>query len=71
MIIKIIIKSGDFDREILSFLTEIAGDLPMDWNIEALECVRDAVIDAFKKMGIVLEIDKRLRSSIGKRLAEA
>jgi hypothetical protein len=28
------------------------------------------VIDAFEKMGIVLEIDERLESSIGKRLAE-
>ena len=70
MIIKIIIKSCDFDREIFSFLTEIGGDLPMDWNIEALECVRDAVIDAFEKMGIILEIDKRLQSSIGKRWLE-
>jgi hypothetical protein len=65
MIIKIIIKSGDFDREILSFLTEIGGDLPMDWNIEALECVREAVIDAFEKIGIMLEIDERLQPSIG------
>jgi hypothetical protein len=70
MIIKIIIKSGDFDREILSFLTEIGGELPVDWNIEALEYIREAVIDAFEKMGIVLEIDERLQPSIGKWWAE-
>ena len=66
MIIKIIIKSGDFNSEILSFLTEIGGEIPIDWNIEALECVREAVVDAFEKMGIMLEIDERLQPSIGK-----
>ena len=70
MIIKIIIKSGDFDREILSFLTEIGREIPIDWNIEALECVREAVVDAFEKMGIMLEIDERLQPSIGKWWAE-
>ena len=56
---KIIIKSDDFHREIYAFLTEVGADMPLELNTEALECVRDAVIEAFKKMGVRLEIDER------------
>jgi hypothetical protein len=34
----------------------VGADMPFELNIEALECVRDAVIEAFKKMGVRLEI---------------
>jgi hypothetical protein len=59
---KIIIKSDDFNREIFSFLKEVGVDMPIDWNIETLDRVRDAVIEAFEKMGVALEIDDRLQS---------
>jgi len=56
---KIIIKGDDFDREIFSFLKEIGADLPIDWDNEATDRVRSAVIEAFQKMRITLEIDDR------------
>ena len=59
---KIIIKSGDFSREIFYFLKEVGADIPIDWNIEALDRIRNAVIEAFEKMGVTLEIDDRLQS---------
>jgi hypothetical protein len=59
---KIIIKSDDFNKEIFSFLKEVGADMPMDWNIEALEGLKDAVIGTFKKMGVTLEIDDRFQS---------
>jgi hypothetical protein len=59
---KIIIKSGDFNREILSFLKEVGADMPIDWNIEALDRIRNAVMQAYEKMGVTLEIDDRLQS---------
>ena len=59
---KIIIKSSDFSREIFSFLKEVGADVPIDWNIEAIDRVRNAVIEAFEKMGVTLEIDDRLQS---------
>jgi hypothetical protein len=59
---KIIIKSDDFNREIFSFLKEVGADMPIDWNIEAIDRIRDAVIEAYGKMGVTLEIDNRLRS---------
>jgi hypothetical protein len=59
---KIIIKSDDFNKEIFSFLKEVGADMPMDWNIEALEWLKDAVIETFKKMGVTLEIDGRFQS---------
>jgi hypothetical protein len=59
---KIIIKSDDFNKEIFSFLKEVGADMPMDWNIEALERLKDAVIGTFKKMGVTLEIDDRFQS---------
>ena len=61
---KIIIKADDFDREIRSFLTEIGADMPVDWNIEALDDVRNAVIKAFEDMHVTLEIDVRLQPPI-------
>ncbi len=57
---KIIIRMEDFNREIYFFLTEIMAGMPMDWNIEAVGVVRNAVIRAFEKMGITVEIDDQL-----------
>ena len=59
---KIIIKSDDFNKEIFSFLKEVGADMPMGWNIEALEEFKDAVIGTFNKMGVTLEIDDRFQS---------
>jgi hypothetical protein len=59
---KIIIRSDDFSREISSFLKEVGADMPIDWSIEALDRIRNAVIEAFGKMGVTLEIDKRFES---------
>ena len=59
---KIIIKSDDFNREIFSFLKEVGADVPVNWNIEALDRIRNVVIEAYEKMGVTLEIDDRLQS---------
>ena len=59
---KIIIKSDDFNKEIVSFLKEVGADMPMDWNIEALDRIKNAVIETFGKMGVTLEIDDRFQS---------
>ena len=59
---KIIIKSDDFNREMFSFVREVGADMPIDWNIEALDRIRSAVIEAYEKMGVTLEIDDRLQS---------
>jgi len=59
---KIIIKSDDFSKEIFSFLKEVGADMPIDWNLEALDRIRNAVIEAFEKMGVTLEVDDRLQS---------
>jgi hypothetical protein len=59
---KIIIKSDDFDKEIFSFLKEVGAGMPLDWNIEALDWIRNAVIETFGKMGVTLEIDDRIQS---------
>ncbi len=67
---KIIINSNDFNREIFSFLKEVAADMPIDWNIEALDRIRNAVIEAFEKMGVTLEIDERLQSISSPYLSE-
>jgi hypothetical protein len=58
---KIIIKSDDFNKEIFSFLKEVGADMPMDWNIEALDRIKNAVIETFGKMGVTLEIDDRFQ----------
>ncbi len=55
---KIIIRSDDFNREILSFLTEVGADMPLAWSVEAVGPVRRAVVEAFRKMGVTLEIDE-------------
>ena len=36
--------------------------MPIDWSIEALDRIRNAVIEAFEKMGVTLEIDDQLQS---------
>jgi len=59
---KIIIKSDDFNKEIFYFLKEVGADMPMNWNIEALELLKDAVIGTFEKMGVTLEINDRFQS---------
>ncbi len=56
---KIIIKTDDFDKEIRSFLGDVGADMPIKWSIEVLDEVKDAVIEAFKKMGVGLEVDDR------------
>ena len=61
---KVIIKTDDFDKEIRSFLKEVGADMPIDWDREALDQVESAVIDAFKKMGVGLEVDDRLTDSV-------
>ena len=58
---KIIIKAKDLDKEICSFLTHVEADIPIDWNSNALALVRNAVIEAYDKMGITLEVDERLQ----------
>ena len=63
---KIIIKIGDLDKEIRSFLMDVGADMPIDWNIEAIDQVKIAVIEAFKKMGVGLEIDDRLPASVNR-----
>ena len=59
---KIIIKSDDFNREIFSFLKEVGAGMPIAWNVDALDWIRNAVIGAYEKMGVTLEIDDRLHS---------
>jgi hypothetical protein len=61
---KIIIKTDDLDKEIRSFLGDVAADMPINWNIEALDQVKNAVVEAFKKMGVGIEIDDRLSASV-------
>ena len=58
---KIIIRAKDLDKEICSFLTQVGADIPIDWNSNALALVRNAVIEAYDKMGITLEVDERLQ----------
>ncbi|HUL21748.1 MAG TPA: hypothetical protein VLZ10_09850 [Thermodesulfobacteriota bacterium] len=61
---KIIIKTDDFDNEIRSFLGDVGADMPIDWDREALDEVKNAVIEAFKKMGIGVEVDRRLSAPV-------
>ena len=60
---KIIIKTDDFDKEIRSFLGDVGADMPIKWNMEALDQVKNAVIEAFKKMGVGFEIDDQISVS--------
>ena len=55
---KIIIRAKDLDKEVRSFLTQVGADIPVDWTGNVLGLVRDAVIEAYDKMGINLEIDE-------------
>jgi hypothetical protein len=64
---RIIIRAKDFDKEIYSFLTQVGADIPIDWNSNALALVRDAVIEAYDKMGITLEVDECLPKDIHNR----
>ncbi len=57
---KIIIRSDDFNKEIFFFLKEVGADMPIDWDNEAINRVRNAVIGAYEKMGVTIEIDERL-----------
>jgi len=61
---KIIIKAGDFNKEISSFLAEVGGDMPIDWDIEALDKVKSAVVEAFTKMGVGFEVDDRFPTTV-------
>jgi hypothetical protein len=58
---KIIITARDLDKEIRSFLTQVGADIPVDWTGDVLALVREAVIKAYDKMGITLEIDECLQ----------
>jgi len=60
---KIIIRSDDYNRQILSLLKEVGADMPIDWSLETLDRIRNAVIEAFENMGVTLEIDDRLQST--------
>jgi hypothetical protein len=59
---KIIIESYDLNEEILSFLKEVGADMPIDWTIEDLDKIKNAMIEAFGKKGVALEIDDRPQS---------
>ncbi len=59
---KIIIESEDFDKEIFYFLNEVGADMPVNWNMETLDRIKNAVIRAFEEMGVELEIDDRLQA---------
>ena len=60
---KIIIKTDDFDKEIRSLLEGVGAEMPIDWDIEALDQIRTAVVEAFKRMGVGVEIDDRVPAS--------
>jgi len=64
---KIIIKSDDFRREILFFLTEIGVGIPIEWTDEVLDRVRNAAIEAFERMGVALEVDDQPQSPFCRR----
>jgi len=61
---KVIIKAEDLHKETLSFLAEIGADMPIDWSTGALTQVKNAVIEAFGKMGVTLEVDERSQSPL-------
>ena len=60
MLRKIIITRDDFNKEIYFFLQEVGAGMPVDWSIDAVEIVRNAVIAAFGRMGVTIETDDRL-----------
>jgi hypothetical protein len=56
---KIIMSSAKIE---ISFLKKGVGpDMPIHWNIGP-DPIRNAVIEAYEKMGVTLEIDDRLQS---------
>ncbi len=59
---KIIITAEDFNKETVSFLTEIGADMPVEWSTGALTQVKNAVIEAFGKMDVTLEVDEGFQS---------
>jgi len=56
---KIIIKARDFNKEIFYFLTKVGADMPIEWDTEALDRVKNAVVEVYQKMGVRIEIDDR------------
>ena len=64
---KIIIRANDLDKEIRSFLMQVGADIPVDWTGNVLGLVKDAVIEAYEKMGITLEVDECLPKNIHNR----
>ena len=48
-------------KRFVFFLTQVGADIPVNWSSNALALVRDAVIEAYNKMGITLEVDERLQ----------
>jgi len=61
---KIIIKTDDLDKEIRSFLRDVGAGMPIDWDIETLGQVKNAVVEVFKKMGVRIEIDDRFPAPV-------
>jgi len=61
---KIIIKMEDLTKEIHSFLAEVGAGMPVDWDTEALDRVRNAAIEAYEKMGVKLEVDDQSQSRL-------
>ena len=55
MRIKIIIKRDDFNNAIYFFLQNMGTGMVTDWNVDALEIVRNALITTFEGMGITIE----------------
>jgi hypothetical protein len=41
------------------FLAEVGADMPIDWDKEALNEVKNAVVEAFTKMGVRVGTDER------------
>ena len=66
---KIIIKTDDLDKEIRSFLRDVGAGMPIDWDIETLGQVKNAVVEAFTKMGVRVEIDERNPNSAHPRFS--
>jgi len=56
---KIIIRAGDFNNEVFSFLTKVGADIPIEWDTEALDRVKNTVVEVYQKMGVRIEIDDR------------
>ena len=46
---KIIIKTDDFDKEIRSFLGDVGADMPIKWNIEALDQVKMQLLKPLRR----------------------